>query len=622
MGRINLRGAFIVFYVFFSMIIAYIYKNNIVNIILMIMILGIILFEAYKWLVKKTYNLDNKPDQYYYRFKTTLDSLNAMLIEVYESNKILYISEIVKKEWLINEEINFEDLLSMFSNRHKEDLKNILDDYIFHKKQEEFNLFSELNTKNNEKKYLSIKGKGQKNNHGEYHISVVIFDITHEKEQETKIEYIKLHDEITGLPNRHHFKQKANSIIMEIKDSYENIALIFIDIDNFKYINDAFGSEIGNKVLRKIGGLLQENKDTDSFISRYGGDEFIILKRNILDLNLLNTYLKKLIDDLGNCIRVGDKEIYTTISMGVALYPKDGDDLETLLKRVDIAMFSAKNEGKNTYRYFNMDILNSINRQYLIEKGLRNALKNKELYLLMQPKVRSNDESIEGFECLVRWNSEELGIVSPAEFIPIAESSSIIIELGKYIIKEAMERCRTMINETNRSFKLSINLSEVQLRDESLLEFINFEASKWDIDPSYIEFEITETVLIQSAERNVNMLEKLKKQGFSIALDDFGTGYSSLNYLNILPIDILKIDKSFIEGIGVDKKSEYIIKTIINLSHNLDIKVVAEGVETKEQLNFLKDCDCDIIQGYFFSKPQLYTRALFMLREGVVGIAE
>lgn len=622
MGRINFRSAFIGFCILFSIIITYIYKKSMFNSILMIVILGFVFFEIYKLLVKKTYNLNNEKDQYYYRFKTTLDSLNAMLIEVYESNKVLYISEIIKKEWLISEDINYKTLLSMFSDEYKEALQYVLDDYVLYKKQEEFSLFSELYTKDNKKKYLSIKGKGQKNSHGEYHISVVIFDITHEKEQETKIEYIKLHDEITGLPNRHHFKQKANSIIMEIKDTYENIALIFIDIDNFKYINDAFGSEIGNKVLRKIGSLLKENGDADSFVSRYAGDEFIILKRNILDLNILNTYLKKLIEDLGNCIRVGDKEIYTTISMGVALYPKDGEDLETLLKRVDVAMYSAKNEGKNTYRYFNMDILNSINRQYLIEKGLRNAIKNKELYLVMQPKVRSNDESIEGFECLVRWNSEELGVVSPAEFIPIAESSSIIIELGKYIIKEAMERCRTMINETNKKFKLSINLSEVQLRDESLLEFINLEASKWDIDPSYIEFEITETVLIQSAERNVTILERLKERGFSIALDDFGTGYSSLNYLNILPIDILKIDRSFIVGIGVDKKSEYIIRTIINLSHDLEIKVVAEGVETKEQLEFLKDCKCDIIQGYFFSKPQMYNKALFMLREGVVGVAE
>ncbi|WP_286905442.1 putative bifunctional diguanylate cyclase/phosphodiesterase [Clostridium sp. UBA1652] len=622
MGRINFRSAFIGFCILFSIIITYIYKNSMLNSILMIVILGFVFFEIYKLLVKKTYNLNNEKDHYYYRFKTTLDSLNAMLIEVYESNKVLYISEIIKKEWLISEDINYKTLLSMFSDEYKEALQYVLDDYILYKKQEEFSLFSELYTKDNKKKYLSIKGKGQKNSHGEYNISVVIFDITHEKEQETKIEYIKLHDEITGLPNRHLFKQKANSIIMEIKDTYENIALIFIDIDNFKYINDAFGSEIGNKVLRKIGSLLKENGDADSFASRYAGDEFIILKRNILDLNLLNTYLKKLIEDLGNCIRVGDKEIYTTISMGVALYPKDGEDLETLLKRVDVAMYSAKNEGKNTYRYFNMDILNSINRQYLIEKGLRNAIKNKELYLVMQPKVRSNDESIEGFECLVRWNSEELGVVSPAEFIPIAESSSIIIELGKYIIKEAMERCRTMINETNKKFKLSINLSEVQLRDESLLEFINLEASKWDIDPSYIEFEITETVLIQSAERNVTILERLKERGFSIALDDFGTGYSSLNYLNILPIDILKIDRSFIVGIGVDKKSEYIIRTIINLSHDLEIKVVAEGVETKEQLEFLKDCKCDIIQGYFFSKPQMYNKALFMLREGVVGVAE
>lgn len=622
MGRINFRSAFIGLCILFSIIITYIYKNSMFNSILMIVILGFVFFEINKLLVKKTYNLNNEKDQYYYRFKTTLDSLNAMLIEVYESNKVLYISEIIKKEWLISEDINYKTLLSMFSDEYKEALQYVLDDYILYKKQEEFSLFSELYTKYNKKKYLSIKGKGQKNSNGEYHISVVIFDITHEKEQETKIEYINLHDEITGLPNRHHFKQKANSIIMEIKDTYENIALIFIDIDNFKYINDAFGSEIGNKVLRKIGSLLKENGDVDSFVSRYAGDEFIILKRNVLDLNLLNTYLKKLIEDLGNCIRVGDKEIYTTISMGVALYPKDGEDLETLLKRVDVAMYSAKNEGKNTYRYFNMDILNSINRQYLIEKGLRNAIKNKELYLVMQPKVRSNDESIEGFECLVRWNSEELGVVSPAEFIPIAESSSIIIELGKYIIKEAMERCRTMINETNKKFKLSINLSEVQLRDESLLEFINIEASKWDIDPSYIEFEITETVLIQSAERNVTILERLKERGFSIALDDFGTGYSSLNYLNILPIDILKIDRSFIVGIGVDKKSEYIIRTIINLSHDLEIKVVAEGVETKEQLEFLKDCKCDIIQGYFFSKPQMYNKALFMLREGVVGVAE
>ena len=288
------------------------------------------------------------------------------------------------------------------------------------------------------------------------------------------------------------------------------------------------------------------------------------------------------------------------------MYPRDADNLDKLLKTADMAMHKAKEEGKNRFRFFDVDILTLLRRQYDIEKALRTSIEKKEIFMVFQPKISIKGEKVNGFEALVRWVSQELGFVSPAEFIPIAENTGFIVELGKYIIEESFKKCRELYESSDNKFHIAINISDIQLREEGFIDFVSALLNKYNIPPEYIEFEITEGVIMQSVSRNIELLLNLKKLGVSIALDDFGTGYSSLSYLKRLPIDVLKIDKSFVDGIGVDEKSEYIAESIIKLSHSLDLKVVAEGVETKEQLGYLDKMKCDIAQGYYFSKPEKF----------------
>ena len=393
----------------------------------------------------------------------------------------------------------------------------------------------------------------------------------------------------------------------------EKIAFIFIDLDNFKYVNDTYGHDAGDLLLIEFAKIIKNMKIKDSLFARYGGDEFIIVQYNIQEKNQIKYILDNIIKKLSNPIIINDKEIFCTLSIGVSVYPIDGGDMPILLKRADMAMYLAKVNGKNRYEFFDIKILEILNREFDIEKGLRVAVDKSEIKMLYQPKIKVDTEEVIGFESLVRWNSKSLGIVSPSEFIPIAESSGLIIPIGKYIINESFRRCKELTLKNNKKFKMAINLSEVQIRDEDIVSFISESLKFYDLSAEYIEFEITESIIMKSAERNISTLEKLKKLGVSLALDDFGTGYSSLSYLRTLPIDVLKIDKSFIDGIVIEEKSEYIINSIVELSHYLSLLVVAEGVETKEQLDFLKRISCDVIQGYYFSRPVEFDEAIRMI---------
>ena len=303
---------------------------------------------------------------------------------------------------------------------------------------------------------------------------------------------------------------------------------------------------------------------------------------------------------------VNNKSIYCSISLGVSIYPRDANNLDILLKTADMAMHKAKEEGKNRYKFFDVDILTMLRRQYDIEKALRTAIERNEIFMVFQPKISIKGEKINGFEALVRWINSDLGFVSPAEFIPIAENTGLIVDIGKFIIEESFKKCKELYEISTAKFHIAINISDIQLREDGFIDYIAELLQKYEIPPEYIEFEITEGVIMQSVAKNIELLLGLKRLGVSIALDDFGTGYSSLSYLKRLPIDVLKIDKSFVDGIGVDEKSEYIAESIIKLSHSLDLKVVAEGVETREQLGYLDKMKCDVAQGYYFSKPEKF----------------
>lgn len=421
-----------------------------------------------------------------------------------------------------------------------------------------------------------------------------------------RITFMSYYDDITGIPNRKMFTEKFQDIINNNLNCKSQLAIIFFDIDNFKNINDTYGYEVGDEMLLKLCERIENTLDERHTFARFGGDEFVIAFSNITNNKEISEFLNELLLKVRKPLEVSNKKIYCTISIGVSVYSKDSNRLDILLKTADMALRMAKEEGKNRYKFFDIDISNILKRQYEIEKALRTAIENNEIFMVFQPKISIKGEDVNGFEALVRWVNSELGFISPSEFIPIAEKSGLIIDLGKYIIEESFRKCSELCYSTKSNFHIAINISDIQLRDEGFIGFVSEMLEKYNIPPKYIEFEITEGVIMQSVVKNIELLIELKRLGVSIALDDFGTGYSSLSYLKSLPIDVLKIDKSFVDGIGVDEKSEYIAESIIKLSHSLNLKVVAEGVETKEQLGYLNKMKCDIAQGYYFSKPEKF----------------
>lgn len=482
-----------------------------------------------------------------------------------------------------------------------EEYKNNIKSIIKSGKNKFYTMEYRILGKDNKKYWIEVKGKKTVEKNGEIFVYGAISEITNRKEKEIEINHLSYYDEVTGIPNRRFFMKEASRLIRELFNV--NIAFIFIDLDNFKYVNDTYGHDYGDALLYEFSKIILEMKIDNSFLARYGGDEFVLVKSNIEGKNEIKGILDNIIKKLSNPLIIKDREIYSTLSIGVSIYPFDGKDIGILLKRSDMAMYLAKINGKNRYEFFDLKLLEVLDREFEIEKGLRRAIDKEEIRFLYQPKVNVNTGKVIGFELLVRCHSKNMGIVSPKEFIPIAENSGLIIPIGKYIIDESFKKCKELSLNTNKKFKMAINLSEVQIRDDEIVDYISMTLKKYNLDASYIELEITESIIMKSADKNIKTLEKLKELGVTLALDDFGTGYSSLSYLRTLPIDVLKIDKSFIDGILIEEKSEYIINSIIELSHYLNLLVVAEGVETKEQLVYLEKSSCDIIQGYYFSEP-------------------
>jgi len=527
---------------------------------------------------------------------------------------------IISLDKSIRNYIDFEgdrDLVTSYTSWKKNIVNEDITEYdkeilniIRNKESEFFSIEYRMKNKTGGITWFQSKGKKTYETNGDIFLYGSISDITERKEIELKQEYLTYTDEVTGNANRRYFLKKIDEFIS--KDNYK-LAIIFIDLDNFKYINDTYGHDGGDSLLRAFTKIIEDLNIEDSLFARYGSDEFIIAKYNYESTNEIIALLEKIIKKLSKPLMIKEKELFCTISIGVSLYPKDGTDIKEVIKRADMAMYLAKKNGKNRYQIFDIKMLQVLNREFEIEKGLRTAIENNEIKIMYQPKILVATSKVIGFEALVRWESKELGFVSPKEFISIAESSGLIISIGKYIIEEVFKNCREILLETDKEFKLAINLSDVQIRDEGIVEFIDGTLKKYNIISKHIEFEITESIIMKSPEKNIKTLDKLKSLGITLALDDFGTGYSSLSYLRTLPLDVLKIDKSFIDGILIEEKSEYIINSIIELSHYLNLVVVAEGVERQEQVDYLKKINCDIIQGYYFSKPIDFIEAKKML---------
>ena len=413
---------------------------------------------------------------------------------------------------------------------------------------------------------------------------------------EDQIRHVAFHDSLTGLPNK-------NALEAEVrKDAKSKFGILLADIDHFKRINDTMGHRFGDKYIQTIGRMLALNLGPNSKIYRISGDEFIIYHKTT-DTRELESLGKHLLHIMNRVIQVEYSNFSNSISIGIAMYPEDGDNIDDLITRADLAMYKSKESGRGKSSRYDASMFERIKWRVEREEALKLALPNQELSLAYQPQVDSNTKEIIGFEALLRWNHPTLGRISPLDFIPIAEETQLIMPIGRWVIENALSFISDVKEMTDKRVHISVNVSVLQLMQEDFEEMILELLSIYRVSPDQFIIEITESVLMQAIEASVAKLERLQSTGVKVALDDFGTGYSSLSYLKNLPIDILKIDKSFIDVLGVSESHDDLVETIIRLGQQLDMHLVAEGVETEAQLEKLKAINCDAIQGYLFSKP-------------------
>ena len=417
------------------------------------------------------------------------------------------------------------------------------------------------------------------------------------------IEQLAYHDGLTGLYNRVAFMKYSYDIFNQEGAQLKRHAIFFIDLDNFKNVNDTLGHDYGDLLLKQFSDQLKCLSNENDIVARTGGDEFLVFKSAYNNVDDLKSFAQSIVDIVKLPFDLEGEKAHVSASIGVALFPEHGLSINELIKNADLAMYSAKTSGKNAYRFFDSFMDYDFNRKNELDEMLTNVIEKKEVYLLYQPQVNMLSGEITGYEALMRINSELLGFVSPEEFIPIAEDNGMINELGEWALYEACMFNNTIIKNGYGPYKVSVNVSTSQLKKDNFIDIIKSIPAKTGMSLKYLEIEITESVLMQSFEHNLKLINQIKELGVAIALDDFGTGYSSFNYLTQLPIDTLKIDKSFIDDICNNENDKYIANTIISLAHQMNIAVVAEGVESQEQLEILQDQLCDTLQGYLFSKP-------------------
>ena len=594
---------FVMFIIIFTIGAGYNNKIRLSESIMIIIICILLLFI--QECINKIQKTDSKYKLCEQEYTLSIEAINgAIWIWDDKSNKVYVSNKIRELLGLEKEKITLEEWYKFIIESDFKRVKAYFESICLNRMCISTNIRYSIKAINGQTIHIEYNGKGSISN-GIYSLAGVIMDINSEKNNENKIKLMNYYDNITGIQNKKMFIEKFKQLINNSSNK-SKLGIIFFDIDNFKNINDSYGHEVGDEILLRLCKRIENILDGRHTFARFGGDEFIIAFSNVINQIEIKDFLDELLLKVRKPFYVDSRKICCSISIGVSIYPNDSNRLDILLKTADMAMHTAKEEGKNRYKFFDINILNILKRQSEIEKALRTAIENNEIFMVFQPKISIKDEKVNGFEALVRWVNDELGFISPAEFIPIAESSGLIIDLGKYIIEESFKKCKELYCSTKSKFHIAINISDIQLREEGFISFISEMLEKYNIPPEFIEFEITEGVIMKSVVKNIELLIGLKRLGVSIALDDFGTGYSSLSYLKRLPIDVLKIDKSFVDGIGVDEKSEYIAESIIKLSHSLNLKVVAEGVETKEQLGYLDKMKCDVAQGYYFSKPEKF----------------
>ena len=473
-----------------------------------------------------------------------------------------------------------------------------------------------------QQRWVVSKGKAIRDNKGKaIKLSGSLSDITDMKKVEAQVTFLAYYDVLTKLPNRTHFMERLKEEITKADANNTSGAVLFIDLDNFKNVNDTLGHNYGDELLKQIAENLKVVLRTQDIACRLGGDEFLILLTELQDKGDIIKCAETTLKILNNVYEINDKQLYVSGSIGIATFPKDSTDPNVLLKNADAAMYKAKEAGKNKYKFFNENMLKILERKTKIERVLRNAIKNNELVIHYQPQYDIKNGAIIGIEALLRLNSEELGMVSPGEFIPVAEETGLIVEIGEWCLRNACEKNLELKRKGFQYNCISVNISAVQIQQNDFTDTIKRILDEVGLEPKYLEIELTESVLMKSLEINADILSQLRDIGVKVALDDFGTGYSSLNYIRKIPLDKLKIDRSFITDLTTLQKNQEICEGIIQMAHNLGLEVIAEGVEKSSQLELLKEKLCDSVQGFLYSVPLTEDELERVLKENAESIA-
>ena len=432
---------------------------------------------------------------------------------------------------------------------------------------------------------------------------MVFHDVSKARALASKMSHLAQHDSLTNLPNRTLFSDRLTEAIAAAHRYRRKLAVLFLDLDRFKHINDSLGHAVADRLLQSVAQRLHACVRASDTVSRQGGDEFVILLSEVARAQDAAVSAEKILLAVRTPHHIDQHDLHLTASIGIVTYPDDGTDAETLMKNADFAMYHAKDSGRNNYQFFRPDMNERAVERQSLEVDLRLALEERQFVLHYQPKMSLETGAIMGVEALVRWHHPQRGLVPPVQFIPVAEECGVIVPIGRWVLREACRQTRAWMDAGLPRISIAVNVSTVELREKDFVAAVRAILTETGLEPRFLELELTETFLMQDAKATAAVLQALKDLGVNLALDDFGTGYSSLSHLKRFPIDTLKIDQSFVRDLATDADDASIVSAVISMGENLHIRVVAEGVETREQLTFLQEHSCPEGQGYYFSRP-------------------
>ncbi|MCE9632715.1 MAG: EAL domain-containing protein, partial [Methylophilales bacterium] len=432
---------------------------------------------------------------------------------------------------------------------------------------------------------------------------VVFSDISDTKRVQTALHEMVNHDALTGLPNRRLLNELTGHALRRAEREMCGVAILFIVLARFKVINDTLGHQVGDKLLIEVSDRLRDVMRDSDTVARLGGDEFMVMMDSLRDVEDASRVAKKIVTTLQNQFVIDGKDIYIGASVGISVFPGDGTDVDELIKAADIAMYKVKSEGKNNYRFYSSDLSENAVERFNMESQLRRALERNQFEVFYQPQVSLKTGRIIGAEALVRWRHPELGLVPPSKFIPVAEEAGLVVQIGEWVLRESARQMAEWVEQGLELQSVSVNVSGVQVQRSNFADTVYGILVETGCDPALLELEITESVVMNNTEYVISVFARIKEPGVRLAIDDFGTGYSSLSYLKRLPLDKLKIDQSFVRDLTSDPDDKAIAGAVIALARSLGLKVIAEGVETQDQVDILIEMGCDDVQGYFYGKP-------------------